>query len=189
MISGGNIRPQTVTSLLQCFSIFNEEKYLIFPVGGYPAHNRNKSVQMAREQGATHLMFIDQDMTFPPDGIQKLFYSNKDIILANYNQRGMPLASTLKVVDESGKMVSRQVESLPKDPFKVWAGGTGFMMVKMPVFDKIPFPWFVSHEKEPDETGDFVTEDIYFCEQAHKYGLDVWCDPTIDVGHIGEFIY
>ena len=41
---------------------------------------------------------------------------------------------------------------------------------------------------ELDDT-DFVGEDIYFCKKVNEAGFGVWCDPTIDVGHLGLYRY
>ena len=47
-----------------------------------------------------------------------------------------------------------------------------------------------------DETLDFdrdgmlsVSDDAWFCQQAARIGIETWCDPTIQAGHIGECEY
>ena len=170
------------------------------PVGGYAAFNRNMSAKRALENKATHLMFIDADMIFPPDGINKLLDHDKDIILANYNSRGVHevvsqennetrliLASTLKMGDKKdGNYDVIDFETLPKDRiFQVAGGGTGFMLIKTSVFEKLPYPWFVASE----EGREWTTEDIFFCELARSKGIEIYCDPTIKMGHIGEYTY
>jgi hypothetical protein len=184
VISGGQVKPQTISSIITSFNDLTCEKHLIFPVGGYPDHNRNLSVKMARESHSSHLMFIDQDMQFPRDGIKKLIELNKSICGANYNQRGMPLTSTMKI-EVDGKLYSGGLE-FPNEPFTVYALGTGFMLIDMDVFNNLEFPWFqVVEDPDPKE---FTTEDVYFCKQAGKK-YEIWCDPSIKVGHIGEYVY
>jgi hypothetical protein len=49
----------------------------------------------------------------------------------------------------------------------------------------IPRPWFAL---DFDKDGMLsVSDDVWFCQQARRVGIDTWCDPTIKAGHIGEF--
>jgi len=64
--------------------------------------------------------------------------------------------------------------------------GTGFMLIKTSVFEKMKSPWFVDGE---DENGECFTEDVEFCRKAHLAGFDVWCSPTIPIRHIGTYEY
>ena len=75
---------------------------------------------------------------------------------------------------------------LPQEPFKCFALGTGCMLIKMSVFDKIEKPYF--YYGDAGQEG-LMSEDVYFCDKAHQAGYDVWCDPTIEVGHVGKYIY
>src|SRR3972149_4612568 len=43
---------------------------------------------------ATHILFVDHDMYFPPDTLKKLVDYDKDIIGGQYNFRQLPLRST-----------------------------------------------------------------------------------------------
>lgn len=156
-------------------------KHQGFIVGGYPAFSRNLAVKSARELKVTHLMFVDADQTFPPDGIKRLLDHDKDIIGASYNERKLPLISTVKLMDNNGEIVGGQIP-LPASAFKAYAVGMGFCLIKMTVFDKLIYPYFDT-ELEPE----FMTEDIYFCKKARKEGFDIWCDPTLEVGHIGSY--
>ena len=161
-------------------------------VGGYVARNRNALVQTAQDNGFTHLMFVDNDMTFPPSAMQRLIDADKDIIGVNYNSRGMHgtnRVSTIKLMDDKGNIPmdhSVQNFEIPAGLFKVGALGTGFMLIKTSVFDKLKKPYFVAWESEE---GEHHTEDVEFCIQARKQGFDVWCNPTIEVGHIGTMVY
>ena len=60
------------------------------------------------------------------------------------------------------------------------------MMIDMKVFDNLKFPWFWF---EMGENGKMIGEDVYFCREAGKAGFEVWCDPRIEVKHIGTFEY
>ena len=34
-----------------------------------------------------------------------------------------------------------------------------------------------------------MSNDWFFCEKARELGYEVWCDPTIKLGHIGDYDY
>ena len=34
-----------------------------------------------------------------------------------------------------------------------------------------------------------VSDDVWFCQQAARVGIETFCDPTIEAKHIGEFEY
>lgn len=197
MPSGGSIKDETVTSLIGAMDLLKQngiETGLMIVTGGYVAHNRNKLVASAKEQGATHLMFIDADHIFKASSIIRLLDHDKDIVAANYNTRGNltedgQLLNVLKPFDEKGEMVTdgRVTKfQMPQELFKVAGIGTGFMMIKLSVFDKLEQPYFIAWE-EP--TGEHHTEDIDFCIKARNAGFDVWCSPRIEVLHIGTKVY
>lgn len=166
-------------SLIQ--SALNSKDYefdFYMEMGAEIASSRNRLVQAARERKATHLLFVDYDMYFPPDTISKLLKQDKDIIGAAYNTRGDGSRPTAVPVDEAST----------DKPFKCQAMGTGLLLIKLSVFDKFKAPWFMFGYEE-DGTLRYG-EDTYFCQRAIKEaGLDVWADPTLNVRHIGEQLF
>ena len=182
--NGGTIKTNTILCLLDAFSVTPIEKHILAPIGGFVHHSRNISVNMAKERGATHLMFIDNDMVFPPHGINQLLEANKDIIGANYHERGLPLNSTVKLADKAGNLLAGREDNFPKVPFKVYAVATGFMLINLSVLEKLEKPYF-----DVWDNNEFCTDDFYFCKKAGKAGVEVWCDPTLVVKHIGDFLY
>lgn len=189
---GGTVHAETITSLVAAMDVLKEKGtgvMLSIQIGGYTAHNRNKLVQTAQEQNASHIMFIDADQTFPASGIQRLLDHDKDIVGGLYNTRGSyddngQLISTVKVAGPDGEPTSSN--KVPSQLFKCFAVATGFMLIKMSVFEKIPKPYFVAWETAE---GDHRTEDVEFCRVAGKQGFDIWCSPSIPIGHIGQKIY
>lgn len=192
-LCGGALKTETISSLLDNLNTLPFRKTIGFVIGGYPAYSRNAAVVAAIKNKSTHLMFIDADQTFPPDGVKRLLEQKKQIIGANYNQRSMPLISTVKMMNDKGEMIGQQGSlqkiPLPDKTFKAYAIGTGFMLLDLSIFKKIKKPWFNTEVWFEGEEPKYKTEDIYFCENARKAGYDIWCDPTIKVGHIGEYIY
>jgi hypothetical protein len=191
MCSGGSIRSETATSLISNIINLAQQDMapnLLFQVGGYVDFNRNKLLETCLNNGTTHLMFVDADMIFPNDGIFKLLQHDKDIVGANYNARLSPTSKdsngpTVKMLVD-GKPVS--VTELPKGLFKCYAVATGFMMIKLDAIRKMKPPIF---EAFTDKKGLHHTEDVEFCRKANELGIEVWCDESLKLGHIGQTVY
>jgi hypothetical protein len=150
----------------------------IAPLGIYIADLRNKAVKAAQTAGASHLLFLDSDMRFPEDTLDRLLAHNLDIVAANYVQRTMSewcVARSMGVpVTSAGRTGLRAVETT----------GTGVMLIKMSVFDQLPKPWFDT----PFDGQTFTGEDVFFCQQANAADMVVWIDHDLsqDVRHQGS---
>lgn len=146
-------------------------------------------VRNAIKHKATHILFVDHDMYFPPGTIQRLVAADKDIIGGAYNFRQLPLRSTAIPIGSELKDGEYRIDpaTLPKEIFKCIALGTGLLLIKLSVFEEIPEPWF---QFGRGKDGELVQgEDTFFCVQARKAGFDVWADPTLGVKHCGEYMY
>lgn len=149
--------------------------------------SRTRLVNMAIKMGGTHMLFLDHDMMLNPspdmsgkliDPITQALKADKDVIGAPYHFRSLPPKSTATplsdISDKSGL-------------YRCQALGTGFMLIKMSVFDKIEKPWFNFGRNSEAEL--VYGEDTFFCQQVIKAGLEVWCDGSLNIGHLGEFEY
>lgn len=187
----GDIKAETVYCLtLALFKTVMETGcglHLIMPSWGMCDEARRDCAKEALDVGASHLMFIDADMSFEEGGILTLASRDKRIIGANYNLRKLPLMSTVKMSDKEGKLIEVPGDKIPTYPFKCWAVGTGFLLINTDVFRELPQPWFFYDYKADDSST--IGEDIWFCKKAREKGIDVWCDPTITVRHIGDYAY
>lgn len=187
MCCGGTVEAQTMLSLL---NLLDGQTPFSIQIGGYKPHSMNNLVKEAQSLKATHLLSIDPDMIFPADGLAKLVAAKKDIVGVNYRARGNHVtqdapASTIKFPgkEENGYRTVNE-EDFPTELFECAAVGLGLTLIDMKVFDKLPFPWF-----HTTETSEHSTEDIVFCKEAREAGFEVWCDPKIEMGHIGKYVY
>lgn len=141
--------------------------------------SRTGLVKDAIKAGATHLLFIDSDMFFPPDSLNRLLKHDKDIIGALYNRRSFPVEGTHQPLVETPDPKTGLLRCL--------SIGTGLMLIKLEVFKKIPEPWFNFGRNKEGELA--LGEDVWFCRTAQDSGFEVWADPSIKVGHIGNYIF
>ncbi|GAI90932.1 unnamed protein product, partial [marine sediment metagenome] len=168
------------------------------------ADGRNKLVeQFLSNPRATHLLFLDSDIICASNACRKLLTHDKDIISGLAFQRGamqFPLIYSYQGRHKvSGKMcpaftpildpVHRYLSKkrLPVSEItyatlegndglvKIDGAGAGFLLVKREVLEKIPYPWF-SFERGG--------EDLYFFDKVRRYGLEVWVDMGVLLGHL-----
>lgn len=189
---GGTLHAETVTSLIAALNTLSDKgvgAVVSIQVGGYKSYNCNRLVDEAQKGNFTHFMSIDADMIFPSSGIIRLLDHDKDIVGANYNERGNPTtgatgASTIKIADSDGNLIA--TDRVPAQLFKCWSLGLGFTLMKTSIFDHLERPYFMDRET-PE--GEHHTEDVEFFTKCQQAGLDVWCSPTIKMGHIGKATY
>lgn len=156
------------------------------------AENRNYCVVQAQKNGSDYLLFIDDDMIFPEDTLETLLTHQKDVIGVNSYSRCLPPSSTVGLMDKEGKYMHPDKHTayemiVPKHLFKAYFVGAGVMLIDMKVFNKIEAPYF---EFIYDDKGMVLHgEDGTFCEKVKKAGMDIWCDGSIEIGHLGEYEY
>jgi hypothetical protein len=175
------VKVPTMMSLIGAMRELQCPHTLIAHRGPYTHHNRNQLMRQAYDVGASHLLFVDTDVTFPPDGINRLISHGKDVVGGNYPMRGTG-TSTVKLIGDDGQPTGGR---LPEKLFRCWAVPTGFMLIDLEKAKAIGEPWFFFREIA-DEDGGLEGEDVFFCRRANESGLQVWCDPSIPMQHIVE---
>jgi len=186
-----SIKADTVASLLSWTNQTKLDFSLDIQQNTYIHYARNKAVWQAVNQKATHLMFIDSDMAFPTNGIEKLLSRNLDIVGGLYFGRIVPFP-VAKVKHPKLNGLTNPLSIPNKDLLEVLAVGTGFMLINMDVFKKMDAPFFF--HAIPEDFGmdaqpfphNEIGEDVAFCLKARSYGYKVWIDSTIPLTHIGE---
>lgn len=187
--NGGVVKSRLMTDVLcAMFSSMRAVAFMWAEVeGSLGPHNRWMAGQQAIQNQCDYLWLIDNDMAFPPDTLARLLAHRKDLIGAAYNSRVLPKRTVVKMLDATGAVMVPDAASFPNEPFICHAIGSGCKLVTVEALKQIPQPWFAL---EWDATGALIkTDDVWFCEQAKKVGIATWCDPTLEVRHIGDFLY
>jgi len=153
---------------------------------------RNKLAEVALNEGADYILWLDADMRFPKNTIERLLSHDKDIVGVNATTRNYPVSPTAKHLEyDFDKNTSTwiPVNSKGKKGIeKVAAIGCGVTLVKRKVFEQTPQPWYWFH---PLKSGKILGEDIHFCIAAHDAGFETWVDHGLsnEIGHIGQYTY
>jgi len=138
---------------------------------------RNTIVEEAQKKECTHLLFLDTDMIYPVDTIERLLAHDLDIVGALTFKRYPPFNPIINV-GEQYKM--KYMYPYPEGLIKVTATGTGCLLINMKVFNKLEKPYFKFRKVKGKDVG----EDIGFCYKAGDAGIDVYVDTTVKTIHI-----
>jgi hypothetical protein len=141
--------------------------------------NRNVLVRAAKDAKAEFLLFIDNDLSFPPFSLNRMVEiaekQNLDILGCNYLFHTPPHISMAipKGCKEQSVTDLDEVDRLP----------TGMMLIRMSVLDKIEEPYFI-YPSIVDDKGLITvsTEDYYFCDKARDAGVPIWMDSALSFG-------
>lgn len=176
----GEIQAWTASDILQ-MSRKSPNTDWILGFGTYVNNNRTLLVHKAVEMKATHILFVDSDMRFPPDALERLLVHKKDIVGANYQAR----TNSETTARKDGKFVPLGKQGIEE----VDTMGFGLILIDLNVFTSpirsVPPNCF----SMPFDTsiGLFVGEDVYFCTMARDKGFRVWVDHDLSnqVKHLG----
>ncbi len=145
--------------------------------------NREYLVDRAIKRGHTHLLFLDDDMQFPPQTIDLLFSRRAPIVVTNYLIKSEE--PEFVAVDFVGRPVPTRAEDSGVVP--VQFSGFGCSLFDIDVFRQIEQPWF-THEW----TGDtHTTEDYPFYKRARAAGFEVLLDHDASklISHVGRKVW
>lgn len=141
------------------------------------------------------LLFIDADIEFSPDDVISLWEMDEDVAVAAYAMKrpDKPLSAWV-----GGNLV--KLDGL-SDPTPVDYAGTGFMMIKRGVFERMreANPAIEHTEGIVGQCWQFfdigivngvsLSEDYWFCHQWRSLGGRVMLDPSIRLKHWGRCAY
>lgn len=142
--------------------------------------SRYHAVRSAIEYKCDAVFFVDSDLSFPDDALDRLVNHKKDIVAATYVSRRDPHPVLGFVSDENGiKHGMTGLVSMYRMPI-------GFSLINIEVFRCISRPWFPVIYSEVDD--EFVSEDYGFCDLAREAGYELWCDLDLShqLTHIGS---
>ena len=187
---------------------------------------RNSLVHQFLKTDCTHLLFIDADIRFDAGELLHMFDHDLDVMCGIYPKkeinwhsvessvhRGVPVD---KLKNNTGSWVINLVDYVGTvtvridTPLEVWAGGTGMMLIKRNVFDKLSdvvpsyrndvvdlagnaqindsIKEFFATSIEP-ETQRLLSEDYHFCREWRNIGGKIYAAPWMNLGHVGSYIF
>jgi hypothetical protein len=195
---------------------------------------RNYLVDEFLRTDYTHLLFIDSDINFNPQDVMAMLALDKDIIGAPYPKKSINWGNIKEAVLKNPNIEPRELENLVgeyvfnvvkgttqfsvTEPLEVLEIGTGYMMIKRHVFDKMQEAYQMIHYK-PDHVGQanfdgsryihayfdtvidsensitgggsdrYLSEDYMFCQMWRKLGGSIFLCPWVKTQHIGSYAF
>ena len=149
---------------------------------GYPVDTaRNLLAEYALKNGFDRILWIDSDMTFAPDILERLSedLDEWDIVSGLYFKRQLPAEPVIykSVTFEPSLEV---YSDYPKDTvFPIAGCGFGGVLMKTEIMADLKVP--------PFNMFDGISEDLSFC--LRMKGKKIACDSRVKLGHIGRLVY
>ena len=195
---------------------------------------RNYLVDEFLRSDHTHLLFIDSDIHYNPQDVLACMALDKDVIGVPYPKKSINWSNVEQAARSQPNMEPRELEQLVgeyvfnvvkgtkqftvTEPLEVMEIGTGFMMVKREVFEKMEKEYPMIRYK-PDHVGQanfdgtryihayfdtvidtkesivgggsdrYLSEDYMFCQMWRKMGGKIFLCPWMKTQHIGTYAF
>lgn len=195
---------------------------------------RNYLVDEFLRSDHTHLLFIDSDIHYNPQDVLALMALDKDVIGGPYPKKSINWGNVAQAARSHPNMEAKELEQLVgeyvfnvvkgtkqftvTDPLEVMEIGTGFMLVKKEVFEKMEKEYPMIRYK-PDHVGQanfdgtryihayfdtvidskgsitdggserYLSEDYMFCQMWRKMGGQIYLCPWMKTQHIGTYAF
>jgi hypothetical protein len=148
---------------------------------------------------STHLMFIDADIGWEPWHLLVMLNRDVDVIGGLYPMKSLPVKWCVNGFEGA--------EEGPDGLQEVSKTGTGFMLIKRGVFEKLdghpatkPFindiglpaelnPYMKTYFDTAVRENRYYSEDWTFCENWRDLGGRVWVDKRVLLKHTGTYVF
>jgi len=193
---------------------------------------RNYLVDEFLRSDHTHLLFIDSDIHYSPQDVLALMALDKDVIGGPYPKKSINWSNIAQAARSHPNLDPKELEQLVgeyvfnvvkgtkqftvTEPLEVMEIGTGHMMVKREVFEKMEKEYPMIRYK-PDHVGQanfdgsryihayfdtvidtkdsivgggsdrYLSEDYMFCQMWRKMGGQIFLCPWMKTQHIGTY--
>lgn len=148
--------------------------------------NREELVDRALKWNASHILFVDDDMYWPPKAVLSLMSRDAPFVACNYPKRIYPIEFTAVGVDGQRLPTTKETTGTEEIQF----AGFGLALISTDVFKALPKPWFQPGWM-PDQS-DYTTEDAPLYIRAREAGFIPLVDhdaTKMDIKHIGLHMF
>lgn len=143
--------------------------------------NRNAILQEARSEDA--LLMIDTDMVFTKQDVEKIFKhieNGKDYVSGVFRAGHEPHPLCVYSGYDEAAHKHIPITNLETEPFKIYASGLAFVAISGRLMKKLP-PFAFNRDYKNNV---LLGGDLAFGKLVRELGFGLWCDPTINIGHV-----
>jgi hypothetical protein len=149
---------------------------------------------------STHLMFIDADIGWEPWHLLVMLNAQKDVIGGLYPMKSLPVKWCVNGFEGAEISEDGNLQEVSKT-------GTGFMLIKRDVFEKLNAhpatksflndiglpvelnPYMKTYFDTAVRENRYYSEDWTFCENWRDLGGRVWVDKRVLLRHTGTYVF
>jgi hypothetical protein len=149
---------------------------------------------------STHLMFIDADIGWEPWHLLVMLNHDKDVVGGLYPMKSLPVKWCVNGIPDAD-------QNDPSGLIEVTKTGTGFLLMKREVFEKLnahpavkPFindigldpvlnPYMKTYFDTAVRENRYYSEDWTFCENWRDIGGQVFVDKRVLLKHTGTYVF
>ena len=146
---------------------------------------RNTLARRALDEECDRILWIDSDMTFEPDLMERLsedLNEGYDVVSGLYFKRTFPAEPVIYSAIDTEKPEAVTFWDYPKDSLFPIAGcGFGGVLMKTEVLRDLDEPPFLPFLH--------LSEDLSFCVRMAEKGRKIACDSRIKLGHMGTIVF
>jgi len=155
-----------------------------FVASTYIHVGREWFLEAALKQGATEVLWLDTDMSFPRETAVLLSMHDTAIVGCNYRVR-QPSGLFTAQYDDGARIPTTETSTGLE---AVDALGFGVLLMRTDLMRGLTRPWF---RHGLNEQGGDVGEDIMCCRKIRQGGHQIYIDHDLskEIGHIGQHTY
>lgn len=127
------------------------------------------------------LWFQSDDHVWASDTLERLLAHEVDVVVPLMLMRQKPFHPVIFRHEEADGMHMIWEDPPQDELIEVYAAGTGGMLVSRDALDAVgpkPFSFGLL------ESGEFLGEDLLFCQKLRKAGIKIYCDTGTFQGHL-----
>lgn len=146
---------------------------------------RQEHLDKAMTDNFTHLLTLDDDMSFPADVVERMLVHEKPVMTCNYRRKRPDRLEHCctqmdgTMLDSTGKTGLEQIKAM----------GMGCTLIEVDALRHIPKPHFGTTWNY--DMQEYLMEDSWFSLLLLLHGVPIFVDHDLsrEIGHVGEVQY
>ena len=140
---------------------------------------RNRLASKAVNEGYTHVLWLDSDMTFNEKVVEDLMECGKEMVCGAFVSRRPPYGPCVYSSIERNNI--EKVKGFGLEPFRVEGCGFACVLTTAELLQAVMLKYGPCFQPT-----DYYGEDLAFCWRVRQLGREIWCEPTVRPGHIAH---